>query len=389
MKKKRVIENYQENILNRNKNFDFIDLCRGLSALIVCVSHLRAFIFDDFSNSGANDSFSGIFFYLITGYGSQAVVLFFVLSGFLVAGPEFYRYRTNEINFSLYLLKRFTRLYVVLVPSLILTFFLDHYGMKVSNFYYDGHGHEFFTSGPILHQEGVYEPLTFLLNLFFLQDIFVPTYGTNTPLWSLSREAMFYLSLPVILMLTNNKNFTRNPVFSSISLMAVILVYSFVGYLVDLIIWIVGFLCYVFYKKFGQIRKARVFSVFVFFFSFVLVKVVDSGLAINVFFSISFAFVLVSFIEIRLNDWFMAVSSFFSKISYSLYLTHFPVQFFVISTVDIEINQSFGISGLIIFILILALNVLVAAIFYYFFESKTEKIYLMFKSFLKMEKKGV
>jgi peptidoglycan/LPS O-acetylase OafA/YrhL len=62
-----------------------LDLVRGLSALVVMAGHLRAFIFEDFGNLATPGPLSKIF-YFITGLGHQAVMVFFVLSGYFVGG---------------------------------------------------------------------------------------------------------------------------------------------------------------------------------------------------------------------------------------------------------------------------------------------------------------
>ena len=62
-----------------------LDCLRGVAALLVCLEHLRAFLFVPFAQLKS----LGVFtkgFYLVTGLGHQAVMIFFVLSGFLVGG---------------------------------------------------------------------------------------------------------------------------------------------------------------------------------------------------------------------------------------------------------------------------------------------------------------
>jgi len=65
-------------IINRFIWFDFF---RAASAILVLISHLRALIFEDFSGSS---NVLCKFFYFITGFGHQAVIFFFVLSGFFI-----------------------------------------------------------------------------------------------------------------------------------------------------------------------------------------------------------------------------------------------------------------------------------------------------------------
>ena len=69
-------------IRSRNTTLDVI---RALAAIEVILSHLRGFIFTDFGQlMHANILVKAFDF--ITGFGHQAVVIFFVLSGYLVGG---------------------------------------------------------------------------------------------------------------------------------------------------------------------------------------------------------------------------------------------------------------------------------------------------------------
>ena len=61
-------------------------------------------------------------------YGRTAVMVFFVLSGFVIAWVTETRERTVED----YALSRLARLYSVIVPAFILTAVLDHVAMAIN-----------------------------------------------------------------------------------------------------------------------------------------------------------------------------------------------------------------------------------------------------------------
>ena len=65
-----------------------LDLIRAVVAWAVMWSHLRSLFFEDMPlvhNKGAAVKV----FYLLTGFGHQSVIVFFVLSGFLVSSATF------------------------------------------------------------------------------------------------------------------------------------------------------------------------------------------------------------------------------------------------------------------------------------------------------------
>ena len=85
-----------------------------------------------------------------------------------------------------YLLNRATRLYVALIPALILTVTFDHIART--------HGGMNLGYGPQSMKD-------FWGSLFFLQGIYTKPYGSDGPLWSLSYEFWFYILFPLIALL--------------------------------------------------------------------------------------------------------------------------------------------------------------------------------------------
>ena len=93
-----------------------LDWLRGLSALAVFSGHLRAALFVDFSTQ-ADPSIMQKIFYLMTGLGHQAVIIFFVLSGYLVGGSVIRSMRGKSmLDIKKYSIARITRLWAVLIP---------------------------------------------------------------------------------------------------------------------------------------------------------------------------------------------------------------------------------------------------------------------------------
>ena len=69
--------------------------------------------------------------YFVSGFGHYAVMAFFVLSGFLVGGSVLRGRMDGEFNWGLYAVNRLTRLWIVLIPALLLGAIWDHLGLHL------------------------------------------------------------------------------------------------------------------------------------------------------------------------------------------------------------------------------------------------------------------
>lgn len=174
--------------------YPWFDLVRGLSALLVCAGHLRAVMLADYPDV-LGPTWWQQAIYALTSLGHQAVMVFFVLSGFFVGGAVL----RPGFSWRHYAIARLSRLWVVLLPCLLATWAIDHaiLGMapEVLNGAYQARWH----SGP---EAGRYDAswLTLLGNVLFLQTVAVPIFGSNSPLWSLANEFWYYLLFPMLAM---------------------------------------------------------------------------------------------------------------------------------------------------------------------------------------------
>ena len=172
---------------------------RTLAALAVVVSHVRALFFVDFGGS-TDQSLLAQLFYLGTSWGHQAVIIFFVLSGYWVGGSVIRNISRSTFSWRTYGVARLSRLWLVLVPAIALTQLADRLGNHLfpgSSIYAGSaafHG-VIPSDGPTAHL-GALETLG---NIFFLQSIRVETLGSNSPLWSLAYEFWYYLLFPALL----------------------------------------------------------------------------------------------------------------------------------------------------------------------------------------------
>jgi peptidoglycan/LPS O-acetylase OafA/YrhL len=182
------------NIQNRRVS-DHLNLLRGLAALAVLVYHVRYRFFFDFGDVPHPGGFATAF-YALTAFGHDAVMAFFVLSGYFISASVIRARRAGKWSWGDYLVNRWTRLSVVLLPGLLLTVFWDRLGLALFPDcpVYSGAPrpwrHDFFPVADRLGAE------TLAGNAAFLQSILVRPYGSNESLWSLSYEFWYYILFP-------------------------------------------------------------------------------------------------------------------------------------------------------------------------------------------------
>jgi len=176
-----------------------LDFIRGMAALVVYATHIRELFYPEYHEVAAGGfTLSG--FYLVTKMGHAAVLVFFVLSGYLVGGSVLKDLFADRWSWKNYLLKRGTRLYIVLIPALLLTVFWD----ATSARWFGSLPLPWFDPGSTLipSHTGI---STFVCNLFFLQTIISPPYGSDGALWSLSWEWWYYILFPCCLLALKSK----------------------------------------------------------------------------------------------------------------------------------------------------------------------------------------
>jgi peptidoglycan/LPS O-acetylase OafA/YrhL len=178
-----------------------LDCARWVAAALVVVSHVRNLLFLDWPHVPEEEkTLAAAAFYQLTGLGHQSVIVFFVLSGFLVGGSVVNGLRKGQFSLTSYLVNRITRLYVVLVPALLIGYAFDTIGIRWFNaqqVYSQGWPH---ILAPLQYR--VDENLSWSIlaeNLCDLQTIASPALGSNAPLWSLANEFWYYVLFPLLL----------------------------------------------------------------------------------------------------------------------------------------------------------------------------------------------
>lgn len=359
-----------------NHRLPWLDFLRGTAALLVVLEHLRAFLFAPYSTLRA----PGILikgFYGLTGLGHQAVMVFFVLSGFLVGGSVFRGLESGAWRWREYLLKRLSRLWTVLLPALLLTMFWDGWGHALHPEGYGGQFRELYHSGPVAGESPADTPLVFFGNLLFLQTIMVPCFGTDSPLWSLANEFWYYLLFPLFL-----RTFYQGRAVSGfVSFAAGLALLWFLpaGFIPGFVIWTMGAITFrmtCITKVPGWIRSRLFLTaclilacgvlIWTRFSAFPWVDLVLGLALLPLTWSLS--------LHAKGGRWLHGISGALSEISYTLYLVHFPLLAWIFFTLFRGQQMMPDGRGFLLFFSILLLVLLYSSVAWWCFERNTDRI---------------
>ncbi|MFT5649235.1 MAG: peptidoglycan/LPS O-acetylase OafA/YrhL [Yoonia sp.] len=166
-----------------NRGFSvWLDVLRAGATLLVVFSHFAYPRFTDGTYQWMRDY----------NLGSDAVVVFFVVSGLVIAFAA-----NRDGNGGTYAFNRLTRLWSVLIPALILTIIFDRIGIQAN---------------PASYPTGFFEPHStteFMLRGISFSNEFRALdrlrLGTNGPLWSLSYEAAYYALFGIAIFMSGAK----------------------------------------------------------------------------------------------------------------------------------------------------------------------------------------
>jgi peptidoglycan/LPS O-acetylase OafA/YrhL len=264
------------------------------------------------------------------GYGHAAVVVFFVLSGFLVGGKLIELWGSGKLqkDWPRFLVDRFVRIFVVLLPAILLSamvcVFLTHFPE------WDSPGRSGLglnLTGPLSdgHNPWAWVSVTVMLNEFF-----TPTITTDGPLWSLAFEWSYYI-MGLAAVLVARKYFT----FGSL----VVIAYGVILFLVaahnqpDVLFagipWVTGVAARAVYNK-DLLRGpiSQLGGVILLFAAVVLLHeypaLPDPVLGLALAFLVAHS---------RWKSWTFGArfGERFAAFSYSLYVVHFPILLAILS----------------------------------------------------------
>ena len=361
---------------------EILDLVRGGSALLVMLGHLRAFIIVDYVRLDS-PGLGTKFLYFATGLGHQAVMVFFVLSGYFVGGSVLNSLRNKCFSWNRYMHARLVRLWVVLVPALFFTLAIDKLGSSYDAGAYSGKFQNQFMSGPSLIAPASYGWTTFVANLGFLQTIAAPVFGSNGPLWSLANEFWYYglfpLAASVIFPFRENRP-------KWVVLWAKTSMFALFGFflwrlppamLMLGLVWLLGL------GVWWTSQRRRVVALTqnwmwciacggLFIASLGQSKTggwMGSDYAVGITFALWMPSILGAWPR---RGWWTSLSTGISEFSFTLYVIHFPLLFF--ASAAILKGQQFqpNLGGLLCFAGLAAVTVIVSALMWWLFERNTD-----------------
>lgn len=310
-----------------------LDALRGLAAFAVMLGHVRLALIKDTIDVPNLLPWQKII-YLLTSFGPPAVIIFFVMSGYLVGSSVIRTQMNDNWRWGNYFIARFSRIYTVLIPALIIGLAIDLSGSSLlpqSSIYH--------TPGyNVMFPEKVTDMITekiFLLHLLNLQDIWCTTLGSNHPLWSLANEWWYYMLFPIvtslIFRLTNIKK--RNPLLIAVELTAIIAIMLLIGseVLVLFPIWVIGALIGLIPRRDHTKIPALLMSAILIALLITLsAKVFGNYQQIISTYGVGLVTAMLIYFTTCIGTQvkskkYKSVTQFFSKISFSMYAMHMPI----------------------------------------------------------------
>lgn len=314
------------------KRINILDSFRGIAALIVFFHHTYT-KFPQFFIS--RNSFFGDILWYLSSLNLASVIFFFFISGFSIALSLKGEMHTSPPVINYYLYRRFRRIIPMYLTALLLTIICG------------------LINGEIWFNKA-YNIKSLIGNLFFLQSSnsyagnWIPPYGNNGPLWSLSFEVWYYIFLPILLLFLNaifkNEYQVKHRIHFGLLFAWVASVLSiwlnkqlflpWIAFLTLFILWYLGYWLGVLYQQNKISMNHLLFLCFMTSIHFVLSKFIVSAtlekLLIGSVISTSFVFLFLLkkqlksifyWVEKLINGLFKKIGQF----SYALYLFHFPL----------------------------------------------------------------
>jgi peptidoglycan/LPS O-acetylase OafA/YrhL len=111
------------------RHWAFLDFVRLSAAVLVLLGHARGLLLVSMAQVEHPNPLIRAF-YLVSGLQHEGLVMFFIVSGFLVGGSVWRLIAQARFDLVAYLINRFARIYLVFIPALLLVLVLNTIGMQ-------------------------------------------------------------------------------------------------------------------------------------------------------------------------------------------------------------------------------------------------------------------
>ncbi len=304
---------------------------RAFAALLVCLFHFRAYIWHDENPN---------IFVKSLNYGYLGVIMFFVISGFVIPYSMYVK-KYQLKHFFRFLLKRTIRIEPPYIIFIFLLMLVSYYTM--------------------VYLWRLPYPITikqFFLNITYLAPFFKVEW-INIIFWTLAVEFQFYILTGLIYNMFVNKTLYKFIGFATLLALGFLVPDSFQTVLNYYIYFIIGFQTFMYYTK--QIKSLEFLLTMLFSVAFIVIFKEWEALPL----------IAITVLAILYFNYEHKIATFLGNISFSLYLSHGLVGGNIVIFTKAEMSKTL----LLVYILFNAIAF--AAVFYYVVE----------RTFLRLSKK--
>tara|TARA_B110000971_G_scaffold118151_1_gene121040 strand:- start:916 stop:1938 length:1023 start_codon:yes stop_codon:yes gene_type:complete len=332
-----------------NKKISSIELIRFIAALAVVIYHYH-YMFNGFNKLTVQSLPFFSFLNMFYNYGTYAVHVFFIISGFIFSYVYFDQ---KTINTKEFFVNRFARLYPLHFITLIFVLILSVVNNEFSSYFLNAY---------IPIYTDFYH---FVLQLFFISYWgFQESFSFNTPSWSISIEIMMYIIFFYTLKYLN-KYKLQVSIFTTITSFIFYKFTNLFAFDEYSFLFFLGILIY-------QITKFKKQNL-ILSIGFLFLILSFMGNFKILMFSPSFLIILIYSDALLTNNKIIKLFNFLGSLSYSIYMLHFPLMILFLLLENLKIiNEKFYLNNNF-FIFFIFLLILFSIISFKFFEHPLNK----------------